>query len=82
MASKPSLEKQWKSFCLKCFGDISEQQYIDLKRTFFGGAAAMFAEVMNMLDPGLEPTEEDLKNMTSLQNELHAFNEEVKAGRA
>jgi hypothetical protein len=76
------IEKQWREFCLACFGNISEQQYIDLRRAFYGGASALYFSIMRMLDPGDKPTEADLEKMHAMQAELYAFNEEVKAGRA
>lgn len=54
------IEKQWREFCLACFGDIGEQQYIDLRRTFYGGALALYFVILGMLDPGQEPTEADV----------------------
>lgn len=76
------IEVEWLKFCLACFGDIEPQQYIDLRRTFYGGAAAFYGLLMSELDPGEEPTEEDMDKMASLHNELIAFNDAVKAGKA
>jgi hypothetical protein len=76
------IEKEWRKFCLACFGDISEQQYTDLRRTFYGGASAMYFSLLSMLDPGDEPTDADLQKMRDLHAELHKFNEDVKAGLA
>lgn len=76
------IEEEWKKFCLACFGNIGEQQYIDLRRTFYGGASALFFVFMNLLEPGAEPTEGDLEKVTALQKELKSFNEDVKSGRA
>lgn len=76
------IEGEWKAFCLACFGDISEQQYIDLRRTFYGGASALFFIFMSVLEPGEEPTEGDLEKITALQNEILSFNKDVKAGKA
>lgn len=78
----PLIEQEWRKFCLACFGDVSREQYIDLRRTFYGGAAALYGTIMNILEPGDEPTEADLERMNSLHNELQNFNEDVKAGRA
>jgi len=77
-----SIEAEWKKFCVACFGDISDQQYIDLRRTFYGGVSALYLLLMRMLDPGDEPTEADLAKMRSIHNELMAFNEAVKTGKA
>jgi hypothetical protein len=76
------IEAEWKKFCLACFGNINEQQYIDLRRTFYGGASALYFALMKMLDPGAEPTEADLEKMRAFHGELVAFNDDVKAGRA
>jgi hypothetical protein len=76
------IESEWKKFCLACFGDISDQQYIDLRRTFYGGASSLFFLFMNVLDPGVEPTEADLEKVSALRNEMVAFNEAVKSGKA
>lgn len=76
------IENEWRKFCLACFGNIDEQQYIDLRRTFYGGASALFFVFMNLFEPGVEPTEGDLARVTALQAELLKFNEDVKAGRA
>jgi hypothetical protein len=76
------IEEEWKKFCLACFGNISDQQYIDLRRTFYGGASALYFALMKMLDPGIEATEADLEKMRAFHGELAAFNEDVKAGKA
>jgi hypothetical protein len=76
------IEFEWRKFCLACFSDLDKQQYIDLRRTFYGGASALFFVFMNLLEPGVEPTEGDLDRVTALQAELLKFNEDVKAGRA
>jgi hypothetical protein len=77
-----TIEQEWKKFCLACFKDMREQQYIDHRRTFYGGASALFYVFVNLLEPGTEPTEGDLARVTALQKELNDFAMEVKAGRA
>ena len=76
------VEKEWREFCLKCFGNVGEAQCRDLRRTFYGGASAVYFLMLRMFDPGEEPTEADLQKMRDLQAELYDFNNEVKAGRA
>lgn len=83
VATAPAtIEQKWKEFCLACFGDISEAQYIDLRRTFYAGASTLYFILMSSLAPGDEPTEDDLSKMRDLHNEIFAFNEAVKAGKA
>ena len=74
------IEKEFEEFCLACFGDIGEQQYIDLRRTFYAGASALYFLVMNKLSDGSEITKDDLALMLSIHREIHQFNEDVKAG--
>lgn len=76
------IEKEWRKFCLACFGNISDQQYIDLRRTFYGGVSSLLSVQLNQLEPGDDATESDLAMMHSIQDELIYFNDEVKAGRA
>lgn len=77
------IEQEWRKFCLACFGNLSnQQQYIDLRRTFYGGASMTYFYVMTKLDPGDEPTEADLQRIRDFHNELVAFNDAVKAGEA
>lgn len=73
-----TLQKQFDKFCLTCFRDITEQQYIDLRRTFFGGASAMYFQVTG---PVAElPDEEAMAALTQYREEIFAFNESVKRG--
>lgn len=72
------IEKEWEVFCASCFPpDLSKQQRIDLKRTFYGGMTGFIA-ILYKSTP--DESEEDL--LSSLQSELYIFNEDVKAGRA
>lgn len=82
MDKEQLIEIEWRKFCLACFGDISKQQYIDLRLTFYGGAAALYFILMTALDAGDVPTEADLARMRTLHAEIHDFNEDVKSGKA
>ena len=80
MTTDNVIQSEFDKFCLQCFGDISGQQYIDLRRTFFGGAAAILQHTFERLSPGDEPSEEDLELIRSINREFAAFGEAVKAG--
>lgn len=80
--SKQLIEDEWNDFSLKCLANITHQQFIDLRRTFFGGASALYHLMMTHLDSGDEPTEQDLQMMRDLRDEIRAFNDRVKAGEA
>ena len=57
-------------------------QIQESRRAFYAGAASLLNSIMNMLDPGTEPTERDLLRMDALHAELVKFNDDVLAGRA
>jgi hypothetical protein len=76
------LANEFATFCKACFGDVSDQQFIDLRRTFYGGASAVYFLLLARVSPGDEPTEADIDLMRGLQRELGAFVESVKAGKA
>lgn len=76
------IEEEFKKFSKACFRDVNEQSYTDLRRTFYAGASALFFLFMSVLDPGEEPTENDLAKVTALHNEIIQFNEDVKKGKA
>lgn len=64
-------------FCQAVFPpDLSKQQRIDLKRTFYAGIAAFFILAVKYAGESEEDT------ITAIQMELLHFNEDVKAGRA
>jgi hypothetical protein len=70
------IEQEWLKFVAACFGTgLPKQQYIDLKRTFFGGVKSAL-HVMS--DPSKTPED----SIAQVMEELYKFNEDVKAGRA
>jgi hypothetical protein len=74
--SSHRIEDEWRSFCITCFSDISEQQYIDLRRTFYGGVAGFINIVTQHSDIPVEQLYEELKD------ELRTFLRSVKEGRS
>jgi hypothetical protein len=59
---------------------VTLQQYTDLRRAFFAGAASFLALAMAELSPGDDATEHDVRLVRALQAELREFNEAVKRG--
>jgi hypothetical protein len=82
MNSLGPIEREFRRFCLMCFGDVSKAQYTDMRRCFFAGAAALLEIQMKGLSPGDEPTEEDLKMMREVNTEILEFGDRVKSGKA
>lgn len=77
---KNLIQEEFDKFALQCFGNISKQQYIDLRRTFFGGASTFYSLVANLSSDD-DITEGDLNQVAEFREELIQFNEDVKAGR-
>jgi hypothetical protein len=80
------IETEWRSFCKASFADDLQwthpQQYIDLRRTFYGGVAALLGILMKSLSPGDEITEADLQMVRDASKELQEFIEALKRGAA
>lgn len=55
-----------------------EIQITETKKAFFAGAQHLFSSIMAILDPGAEPTEQDLQRMTDIAAELEDWCEEMK----
>jgi len=56
--------------------DAPQIQVDEMRMAFFGGAQHLFASIMNILDPGLEPSDADLRRMDLIDAELRSFEKE------
>lgn len=59
--------------------DMDEGSLHHLRRAYYSGAAVLFHTIMHVLDPGDEPTVEDLARMSGLQAELDEFGQQLDA---
>lgn len=59
-----------------------EVQRTESRRAFYGGAVSMFGGIVGMLDPGTEPTAEDLWKMDDIKAELDQYQTDLREGRA
>lgn len=53
-------------------------QIDEMRLAFFAGAQHVFTSIMTMLDPGEEPTDNDVRRMSLIDNELQAFIREYR----
>lgn len=53
----------------------------ETRRAFYAGATALFFGVVNGLTPGPEPTDEDMRALDVIREELEAFARDVKDGK-
>ena len=69
-------------FAALCFAvlppDVSQDQLSDMRLAYMAGAQHLFASIIACLDPGSEPTRDDMRRMTLIDNELRAFDAEMK----
>lgn len=57
--------------------DASAVQLAEMRKAFFAGAQHLYASMMNVLDEGEEPTDDDMRRMASIDAELEAFGNEL-----
>lgn len=54
----------------------------ETRRAFYAGAGAILGAVVSGLSEDPEPTNEDVRALDTLHEELHAFARDVAAGKA
>lgn len=57
---------------------LPDRQFDELRAAYFAGAQHLFATMISMLDPGTEETEDDMRRMDLIHNELERFIDEYK----
>jgi hypothetical protein len=72
------IEGGWKALEILMLKDASDVQRTEMRKAYFFGAQHLWASVMGMLEPGLEPTELDMERMDKIHKELEKFVEEMK----
>lgn len=80
------IEQEWRTFFVATkLARAGATQQREVKRAFFAGARGLLAMMMRALSDTGNPddvTDYDEKIMECITEELDAFGEEVKAGRA
>jgi len=77
------IEKVWLSYRHAVIpAAAGATQVIESRRAFYAGAQALLQTILGILEPGEDPTEEDLRTISLIQAELNRFNDKVKAGLA
>ena len=76
------LDALWRTYSELLPVSASTTQHMETRRAFYAGAASLFSTIMQMLDPGTEPTDADLKKMDELVGELQQFSKDLGEGRA
>lgn len=59
--------------------DAGPTQLKEMRFAFYAGASSLFSTIINLLEPGTEPTENDLNRMSAIQDEIQEFVERETA---
>lgn len=73
----------WRDFEIQVIPlDAPEVQRVESRRAFYAGAVTLFSGIMSILEPGEEPTEQDLETMDAIKAEIDAYAKELRDGKA
>ncbi len=76
------IENEWRKFvALVMPPNAPEIQRKEMKRAFYAGSEAFLRVTLDVLEPGPEPTENDMRRMELISEELKQFATDVKEGR-
>lgn len=77
------MAEQWDSFARAVLPkDAPAVQRQEMRRAFYAGAQGILFGVIAILAPEAEPTDEDIRHMENLHQELQDFANLVEQGRA
>ena len=73
------VESGWVGYRLLVMSPSAPPVQLDeCRMAFMAGAQHLFSSIMNMLDPGVEPTDADERKMELIHNELQTFAKEFE----
>lgn len=58
--------------------DAPKVQVDEMRLAFMSGAQHVFGTIMNILDPGEEPTDADMNRMSMISSEIEAWEARIK----
>lgn len=58
--------------------DASSQQRSDMRVAFMAGAQHLFASIISIMEPGTEPTDNDMRRMGLISKELEQFGKDFE----
>lgn len=67
------LEGGWQAYAQTTLFDAHPVQVSEMRKAYFLGAQHVFASLMQVLDTDRKPTEQDLKVVTLIHEELEGF---------
>lgn len=73
------IEFGWRTLCTTVVPpDASAVQLNEMRMAFFSGALHLYSSIMSMLEPGAEPTDNDMHRFHKIDSELEKFSDELK----
>ena len=73
------IDEQWRTYSERVVpANASDAQRMETRNAFYGGAVTLFAAILNSVEPGTEPTDNDLKVFDDLQAEFDDFGAEAE----
>ena len=73
------IEAGWSAFrIIIIHPEATAKQLENARMAFFAGAQHLYGSLISVLDPGAEPTANDLIMMEKIHNELEAWKKETK----
>jgi hypothetical protein len=73
------IEAGWRSYELIVLDEhASDIQRKETRIAFFAGAQHLYSSIMSILEPGTEPTGNDLHRMAQIHEELEKFEKELR----
>lgn len=69
------IEAGFEALMINAYGHqiIDERTRNEMRDVFFAGAQHLHGSIFQVMDEGEEPTEDDMRRMTNVHNELMAF---------
>jgi|SRR5262245_4094561 len=72
------IEAGWTAFLAVVHPEAPLDQRKEMELAFYAGAQHLFASIMNLLDPGQEPTDADMRRMSLIADELQKWYDQRK----
>lgn len=83
LRERRNLADEWSDFRRQVIPEEAPvMQVVEMRRAWYAGAATLFALVAGGLDADHEPTDLDVMYLESLNQELRAYANELREGRA
>ena len=67
------IEAGWRALRDLTLTGAPDIQVREMRKAFFAGAQHLYSSIMTILDPGSEPTEDDLRRLEIIHVELEAW---------